>query len=257
MSSPSSTSPQVSALSTSHLALPPSANEYHERRRSLSKPQSTEKSDVENISNAIEAAEPLDMEQLHLFERLIKWEADALADELTGKATDPAHYYPNNLTFQNHYEYIVLPTVVYELQYPRSDSIKWSYVAEKACALIGVIFVMIMISQAFIYPVVMRTVYMKETGWTTAQRFQEFPWVLSDLIFPFMMEYLVSAIVVVRPLLVGFLLTLAISWRGTSSGRRFSIYSRSSLTLPTEASTMRGGIAVSCRFSSFHLVFIS
>ncbi|XXH03593.1 fimbrin [Hypoxylon texense] len=192
VSSPSSTSPQVSTLSTSHLELPPSANEYHERRRSLSKLQGAEPSDIENISNAIEAAEPLDMEQLHLFERLIKWEADALADELTGKATDPAHYYPNNLTFRNHYEYIVLPTVVYELQYPRSDSIKWSYVAEKACALIGVIFVMIMISQAYIYPVVMRTVDMKEMGWTTAQRFQEFPWVLSDLIFPFMMEYLLA-----------------------------------------------------------------
>ncbi|KAI1778274.1 MBOAT family protein [Hypoxylon cercidicola] len=192
VSSPSATSPQVSALSTSHLALPPSANEYHERRRSLSKAQNAEQSDIESISHAIETAEPLDMEQLHLFERLIKWEADALADELTGKATDPTHYYPNNLTFVNHYEYIVLPTVVYELQYPRSDSINWSYVAEKACALVGVIFVMIMISQAFIYPVVMRTVDMKEAGWTTAQRLQEFPWVLSDLLFPFMMEYLMA-----------------------------------------------------------------
>lgn len=188
----SPTSPQVSAFATSHLELPPSANEYHERCKSLSKSQSTERSDIETISNAIEEAVPLDLEQLHLFERLIKWEVDALADELTGKATDPTHYYPNNLTFLNHYEYIVLPTLVYELQYPRSDSINWSYVAEKSCALIGVIFVMIMISQAFIYPVVMRTVYMKEMGWSTIQRFQEFPWVLSDLIFPFMMEYMVS-----------------------------------------------------------------
>lgn len=148
------------------------------------------------------------MEQLQLFERLIKWETDALTDELRGKATDPAHYYPNNLTFLNHYEYIVLPTVVYELQYPRSESINWYYVAEKACALVGVIFVMIMISQAFIYPVVMRTVHMKESGWTTAQRFKEFPWLLSDLIFPFMMEYMVSLMTVTCPNLVTALLTL-------------------------------------------------
>ncbi|KAI1763961.1 MBOAT family protein [Hypoxylon sp. FL1150] len=192
VSFPSPTSPQVSTLSTSHLALPPSANEYYERRKSLPKSQIAEQSDIETISNAIEEAAPLDMEQLHLFQRLIKWEVDALADELTGKATDPARFYPNNLTFLNHYEYIVLPTLVYELQYPRSDSVNWSYVAEKTCALIGVIFVMIMISQAFIYPVVMRTVYMKEMGWTTAQRFREFPWLLSDLIFPLMMEYMLS-----------------------------------------------------------------
>ncbi|KAI0386583.1 MBOAT family protein [Hypomontagnella monticulosa] len=192
VTSPSLTSPQPSALSTSHLAHPPSADEYNERRRSLSKSRSTDQNDIESISRAIEAAEPLDMEQLQLFERLIKWETDALTDELRGKATDPAHYYPNNLTFLNHYEYIVLPTVVYELQYPRSESINWYYVAEKACALVGVIFVMIMISQAFIYPVVMRTVHMKESGWTTAQRFKEFPWLLSDLIFPFMMEYMLA-----------------------------------------------------------------
>ncbi|KAI1475276.1 MBOAT, membrane-bound O-acyltransferase family-domain-containing protein [Daldinia eschscholtzii] len=192
VTSPSQTNPRASAVSTSHLAFPPSADEYHERRLSLSKAGSTDQDDMERISRAIETAEPLDVEQLHVFERLIKWEVDALADELRGKATDPTHYYPNNLTFLNHYEYIVLPTVVYELQYPRSDSINWYYVAEKACALFGVIFVMIMISQAFIYPVVMRTIRMKEMGWSTAERFREFPWLLSDLAFPFMMEYMLA-----------------------------------------------------------------
>ncbi len=156
---------------------------------------------MQSISLAIKAAEPLDMEQVRVFERLIKWEAYALTDELKGKATDPKNHYPNNLTFLNHNEYIVFPTLVYELQYPRSESIDWFYVAEKACATVGVIFVMIMISQAFMYPVVMRTVYMKEMGWTTAQRFQEFPWLLSDLIFPFLMEYLVSIVATTRDML--------------------------------------------------------
>lgn len=103
------------------------------------------------------------------------------------------------MSVKNHYEYIFLPTVVYELQYPRSDSINSLYVAEKAAATFGVIFVMIMVSQTFIYPVVMRTVAMKEMGYTTAQRFAEFPWLLSDLVFPFMMEYLVSPTAVVQP----------------------------------------------------------
>lgn len=51
---------------------------------------------------------------------------------------------------------------------------------------------MMMISQAFIYPVVMKTVRMKEAGLSLVERFTEFPWLLSDLIFPFMMEYLLT-----------------------------------------------------------------
>ncbi|KAI0424784.1 MBOAT family protein [Xylaria sp. FL1042] len=188
----STSSPQASALSTSHLSRRPSAAMYRERRNSLARSPSHEPDDIESISRAIEDGQPLDLDQLLIFERLMKWEIDALADELRGKATQPSHYYPNNVNIKNHYEYIFLPTVVYELQYPRSDSINFLYVAEKAAATFGVIFVMIMVSQTFIYPVVMRTVAMKEMGYTTAQRLAEFPWLLSDLVFPFMMEYLLA-----------------------------------------------------------------
>lgn len=129
---------------------------------------------------------------MHVFEQVLKWEIDALSDELRGKSTEPGREYPNNLTLRNHYEYIVLPTVVYELEYPRSQTINWYYAAEKAAACFGIIFVMIMISQAFIYPVVMDTVRMKEEGVPLAGRFRQFPWMLLDLIFPFMMEYLLT-----------------------------------------------------------------
>lgn len=187
--SPSHTEPPVSSIATSHLARVPSARGYEERRRSLSCEQVP---DVDKIAAAIDSGEPLDEEQVHVFERVLKWEADALSDELRGKSTTPGREYPNNLTLDNHYKYIVLPTVVYELEYPRSDSINWYYVAEKAAACFGIIFVMIMISQAFIYPVVMDTVRMKEEGVPLADRFRRFPWMLLELIFPFMMEYLLT-----------------------------------------------------------------
>ncbi|KXX72919.1 Sterol O-acyltransferase 2, partial [Madurella mycetomatis] len=187
--SPSSTEPPVSAIATSHLDHAPSAREYEERRRSLPR---VKVPDVDRIVAAIESGEPLDEQQVHVFERVLKWEVDALSDELRGNATTPSRAYPDNLALRNHYEYIVLPTVVYELEYPRSDSINWYYVAEKMVACFGVIFVMIMISQAFIYPVVMDTVRMKEEGVPLAGRFRQFPWMLLDLIFPFMMEYLLA-----------------------------------------------------------------
>lgn len=188
---PSQTEPPTSALSTTHLSTVPSAQHIKERRLSVAEYEKTAE-DLDRIAAAIDSGNPLDHEQVHVFERMIKWEIDALTDELKGKATTPDRAYPNNLTLQNHYEYIVLPTLVYELDYPRSDSINWRYAAEKIAACFGIIFVMIMISQAFIYPVVMEAVAMKESGMPLAQRFQAFPWMLSDLIFPFMMEYLLA-----------------------------------------------------------------
>lgn len=187
---PSATEPLPSALCTTHLSRLPSAHMMKERRVSIDFEKNNP--DIDRIAAAIDSGDPLDEEQVLVFERMIKWEIDALTDELRGKSTNPDKAYPYNLTLANHYEYIVLPTVVYELEYPRSDSINWSYAAEKLAASVGLIFVMIMISQAFIYPVVMRTLQMKEENMLLADRFREFPWMLSDLIFPFMMEYLLS-----------------------------------------------------------------
>ncbi|KAF7549012.1 hypothetical protein G7Z17_g6697 [Cylindrodendrum hubeiense] len=184
---PSQTDPPVSDISTQHLEIPPSAEQ---RRRSISQLPNDEDSDVDKISRAIASGQPLDDQQIGLFERIMKWEVDALTDELKGTSNHPSRAYPNNLTFLNHYKWIPLPTLVYELEYPQSDSISWSYVAEKLAAMVGVLFVMIQVSQYSIYPVVMETLEMKHAGVPLAARFQQFPWLLSELIFPFMMEYL-------------------------------------------------------------------
>ncbi|KAG8168916.1 hypothetical protein KVR01_001665 [Diaporthe batatas] len=190
--SPSQTKPTASSISTDHLARRPSRHDVRQRRQSFHSSYEMFSQDLEGIEAAIQSNEPLDLEQIHVFEQIIKWEIDSLTEELQGKATTPSRAYPNNVTFQNHYEYIVLPTLVYELEYPRSESIDWAYVAEKAAATFGLIFVMTFISQAWIYPVVMKTVHMKEAGLSLVERFKEFPWLLSDLIFPFMMEYLLT-----------------------------------------------------------------
>jgi sterol O-acyltransferase len=83
-------------------------------------------------------------------------------------------------------------TVVYELEYPRLEKISWNYVAEKAAATFGVLGVMIVVSQAFIYPVVMDTLRMKELDTPLSERLRAFPWILNDLLFPFLVEYLMS-----------------------------------------------------------------
>ncbi|KUJ15743.1 MBOAT-domain-containing protein [Mollisia scopiformis] len=187
---PSDTTPRASSLVTSYLDQRPTATDLNQRRKSISGDDGA--SNILQIAAAIESGEPLDIDQIQTFERIINWEIDALSEDLKGKSTKGGKIYPQNLTVSNHYEFIVLPTLVYELEYPRSDSINWYYVAEKGIAVIGVLGVMNMVSQAFIYPVVIDTMEMKDAGLSLPDRLAHFPWILSDLIFPFMMEYMMT-----------------------------------------------------------------
>jgi sterol O-acyltransferase len=141
---PSQTEPPASAISTQHLSVTPSAEE---RRKSISAQPGQEESDIDKISRAIASHQPLDDEQVALFERIMKWEVDAMTDELKGTAATIGKAYPNNLSFIDHYKWIPLPTLVYEIEYPRSDSVDWSYVLEKFTAMFGVLFVMVQVSQ--------------------------------------------------------------------------------------------------------------
>lgn len=165
------------------------------RGRDSPEHRGTEK-EISAAAEAIESGAPLDLEQIQSFQRLIEWEIDSLTEELKGQCLVTDNHYPKNLTIGDFYGFIPLPTLIYELEYPRQEKINWVYVAEKTAATFGVIGVMIAISQAWIYPVVMSAVQMKKEGLTLHQRLKEFPWVLSDLIFPFMMEYLLTFYVI-------------------------------------------------------------
>lgn len=189
---PSATSPRVADLSTSYLDFQPTASDLNQRRQYRRASFDDGASNLAQVAEAIESGEPLDIDQIQTFERIIKWEIDALTTDLKGKSTTSGNFYPTNLTIVNHYEYIVLPTLVYELEYPRSDKINWYYVAEKGIAVFGVLGIMNMVGQTLIYPVVVRTIEMKDAGMSLQQRLELFPWILSDLIFPFMMEYMMT-----------------------------------------------------------------
>jgi len=188
--SPSSNAPAVASLSTSYLDHRPTASDMTQRRHQRRNSQPEGDANIAQVALAIESGEALDLDQIQTFERIIKWEIDALNEDLKGKSTSANKSYPENLTLANHYEYICLPTLVYELEYPRSDKIDWYYVAEKSVAVFGILVIMNLVSQAFIYPVVIRTNMMKEAGMPLQERLEVFPYILSDLVFPFMVEYL-------------------------------------------------------------------
>ncbi|KAJ5660267.1 hypothetical protein N7507_006718 [Penicillium longicatenatum] len=147
------------------------------------------------LSGRIDSGTPLGSEQMASLKALIEREIELLSDGLRGQFSS-TNQYPRNLSMGNFCDFVTLPTLVYELEYPRTERVNWVYVAEKTAATFGIIVVMIAISQNWIYPVVMSTLQMKEKGFTLQQRLQEFPWVLSDLLFPFMMEYLLAFYVI-------------------------------------------------------------
>ncbi|KAJ5150987.1 Sterol O-acyltransferase [Penicillium canariense] len=148
-----------------------------------------------SLSETIENGTPLEPTQLLSLKSLLEKEIALLSEGLRGHFSSH-NQYPRNLTVGNFCDFVTLPILVYELEYPRTERIDWAYVAEKTAATFGTIFVMIVVSESWIYPVVMKTVQMKERGLTVPQRLQEFPWVLSDLLFPFMMEYLLAFYVI-------------------------------------------------------------
>jgi sterol O-acyltransferase len=151
-----------------------------------------EPTEVAAVASAIESGQPVSPEQVQVFSSIIKNEIDELAAELRGKSGDGKTAYPKNLTLVNHAEYICLPTLVYELDYPRQESTNWWYVAEKSFATFGILIIMQVISQAFIYPLVMQTVQMKEAGMSIDQRWQEFPYIVGDMLFPMLLEQLLT-----------------------------------------------------------------
>lgn len=151
-----------------------------------------EKSVLSTIARAVESGEPLDAEQLEALSRVVGNEIEGLSSELRGKSTSDERAYPNNLTFTNFVDWTMLPTLVYELEYPRQERINWWYVAEKTAATFGIIWVMIVVSQAYIYPPVAETVRMKEAGMTLQERALEFPWIVSDILFPLLLEQILT-----------------------------------------------------------------
>jgi sterol O-acyltransferase len=191
--SPSNNSPSTDlAYATSYFDQK-DLRQLSRRRKSIPDQKMQEvDNDISSIADAIASDAPLDFAQVRSLRKLISFEIQSICEELKGTCSLSQNYYPKNLTLRDFYGYIPLPTVVYELEYPRQASINWGYVAEKAGATFGVIGVMIVVSTAFIYPIVASTAEMKANGMSLKERCKQIPWTFSDLLFPFFMEYILS-----------------------------------------------------------------
>ncbi|TPX66715.1 hypothetical protein SpCBS45565_g04314 [Spizellomyces sp. 'palustris'] len=86
--------------------------------------------------------------------------------------------FPENVTFLNFVDYLLVPSLVYELEYPRTDRIRPWYVFEKGIGVIGIIMILYVTVENYIYPVLNRI--------DTLTFFES----VTHLILPFMVCYM-------------------------------------------------------------------
>lgn len=118
--------------------------------------------------------------------------------------------YPNNLRYSNFLDYMLCPTLIYELEYPRTNGcptshrplqldtadffarIRLWYILEKAAATLGSIGLMIVITEQYVLPAVQPILPGRTFEMTFTQKFIELGWVLLDMIFPYVPLYFLN-----------------------------------------------------------------
>ncbi|CAI4056746.1 sterol acyltransferase SKDI_03G1140 [Saccharomyces kudriavzevii IFO 1802] len=102
--------------------------------------------------------------------------------------------FPNNISCSNFFMFCLFPVLVYQINYPRTSCIRWRYVLEKVCAIMGTIFLMMVTAQFFMHPVAMRCVEFHNTptfgGWIPATR--QWFHLLFDMIPGFTVLYMLT-----------------------------------------------------------------
>lgn len=131
-----------------------------------------------------------------------------LARELTspmGRVT-----YPQNLTLPNYWDYLLCPTLCYELEYPRTPGTNYIELFYKTLAVFGCIFLMTVTSEEFIIPVLSEasqrlhnnTPGTKNLTYLDASLI--FAETVSRLLFPFMVTFLLVFLVIFEYVLGAF-----------------------------------------------------
>ncbi|KAI9794574.1 MAG: hypothetical protein M1816_004461 [Peltula sp. TS41687] len=84
---------------------------------------------------------------------------DSLREDLALELTSPLGRvtYPQNLTMRNYLDYLLCPTLCYELEYPRTEKIRWMELTAKVFAVFGCVFLLTLISEEFIVPVMIES----------------------------------------------------------------------------------------------------
>lgn len=156
------------------------------------KDRSTDSLDDEYVEKTIKTLD--DSIKFCTFE--LKYQAEAttltagLEENPSKVPRDKLVRFPANITLFNYFEYSMFPTAIYTLNFPRTSKVRWGYVFEKVCAIFGVIFLMIMVSQQWLYPQVIKCILIRELP--LYELAQAYSLILMDMALPFLLIYLLT-----------------------------------------------------------------
>lgn len=126
-----------------------------------------------------------------------------LARELTSPMGNIA--YPKNLTWTNYVDFLFCPTLCYEIEYPRTETIDWQNLISKIIAVFGCIFLLTIISEEFILPILQaQSLRLHHGSLTPAETLLLLAETMSWLLFPFMLTFLLVFLVIFEYVLGAF-----------------------------------------------------
>lgn len=131
---------------------------------------------------------------------------DQLREDLAIELTSPMGNttFPANLNVSNFVDYLFCPTLCYELEYPRTPDIVWSELAYKVTAVFGCIFLLTIVSEEFILPVLNESAARLESTSSWFDLFLILGESISMLLFPFMVTFLLVFLVIFEYVLGAF-----------------------------------------------------
>lgn len=129
-----------------------------------------------------------------------------LREDLAYELSSPLGHvsYPQNLTLSNYVDYLFCPTLCYELEYPRTPNTQWLELFYKTLAVFGCIFLMTVMSEEFVIPVLDESAIRLQSS----RNISEFGLILAEatskLLFPFMVIFLLVFLVIFEYVLGAF-----------------------------------------------------
>lgn len=129
-----------------------------------------------------------------------------LRSDLATELTSPLGHvtYPQNLTWWNYFDFILCPTLCYELEYPRTKDRSWTEVFVKTLAIFGCIFLLTLTSEEFIVPVLNDSAFRLHRVDSASEKALILAESINMLLFPFMITFLLVFLVIFEYVLGAF-----------------------------------------------------
>lgn len=133
-------------------------------------------------------------------------ELEMLREDLARELTSPMGNvtYPANLTLANYADYLLCPTLCYEIEYPRVPSVNWTSLNAKIVATFGCIFLLTITSEEFILPILTDASTRLDAASTASESLLILAESISWLLFPFMLTFLLVFLVIFEYVLGAF-----------------------------------------------------